>query len=196
MSDVIERIREKCRRDGWYGPENEGPLYLRISEDDPRRSGFVWPPASERQVRTSERRLHFPLPPLLRTLYERFANGGFGPAYGLRGVIGGYAPWETILDRYRAKTTGGKVQLLELKALADWESNAQAFWEFPWTQWPAQLVPICNWGCGSELCLDCTRPSAQVFMVSPSPQDDHLIITRTASSLEAWLEQWLEAHSR
>jgi len=33
----------------------------------------------------------FPYPPLLRTLYLRLANGGFGPAYGLVGAFGGYA---------------------------------------------------------------------------------------------------------
>ena len=191
MSDLIERIREKCRRDGWYGPKNEGPAFLRVRADDPRRNGFVTLPATERQLRDAERRLHFPLPPLLQALYERLANGGFGPGYGLRGVIGGYAPGETILDRYRAKT-GRQVQLIELADFqTDWESDAQALCEFPWTQWPRQLVPICNWGCGSELCLDCTRHSAQVFMVSPASRDDHLILTRTASSLEAWLEQWL-----
>lgn len=133
MSDLIERICEKCGSEGWYGPENEGPTYRIVRTDDPRRLGFMWPPASERQVRSSERKLHFSLPPLLQTLYVSLANGGFGPGYGLRGVIGGYAPGETIVDRYQAKTFG-QVQLLTLSELADWEQDGQASWEFPWTQ--------------------------------------------------------------
>lgn len=189
MSALIERIREECERRGWYGPQAEGPAFRRVSIDDPGRSGFIWKPATEQQLRDTTRALGLSLPSLLRTLYQDLANGGFGPGYGLRGVLAGYAPGETILDHYPKREEA--VQFIEMTDIGvDWETS-QASYLLHWMRWPRQLIPLCNWGCGIEMCVDCTTDAGQVFRLAPPPQDEHWIMTRAASSLEVWLEHWL-----
>lgn len=80
LTGLFDRIREKCRRDSWYG----GKLDLRLARSDhPQRRGFTYPPASEEQLRATEAALGFPLPPFLRALYAEVANDCFGPGgYG------------------------------------------------------------------------------------------------------------------
>src|SRR5579863_8967143 len=103
---LIEALREKCRKDRWYGPEllnirayegieERDPSFdqatlASIDWNDPNLSGFVFPPASEETLKETEDQLGFPLPLLLRMLYSQIANGGFGPGTGLRGVYDGY----------------------------------------------------------------------------------------------------------
>ena len=102
FTELCHCIREKCRRDGWYG----GTLDLRhASPGHPQRHGFAYPPASEEQLRATEAALGFTLPPVLRALYAEVANGGFGPGAGIQGALGGYGsradePARTIVDDY------------------------------------------------------------------------------------------------
>src|SRR5438132_5407724 len=85
---LFKAIGARCQRDHWFGPEQSGPTWRkRIAADNPNRFGFVFPPASEEQVQITEERLGFPLPALLRALYTRVANGGFGPSGGLKGIV-------------------------------------------------------------------------------------------------------------
>ncbi|HZS77994.1 MAG TPA: SMI1/KNR4 family protein [Ktedonobacteraceae bacterium] len=96
--NLIERIRETCRERGWYGPQMEESR--RVAADDPRREGFACLPATPQQLAAAEKELGFALPATLRALYIELANGGFGPGYGLRGVVGGLPVHGTITDMY------------------------------------------------------------------------------------------------
>src|SRR5258708_24418298 len=89
--DLFDRIRLKCKQDGWYAG---ALLKARVLQHapDPRQSAFSYAPATEEQLRASEQALGFPLPPLLRELYGLIANGGFAPGTGIRGAIGGFSP--------------------------------------------------------------------------------------------------------
>ena len=49
----------------------------------------VFPVARPDQIARAEHDLGFPLPPLLKELYLRVGNGGYGPGYGLIGTTGG-----------------------------------------------------------------------------------------------------------
>src|SRR5436305_15331855 len=55
-----------------------------------REFGGLYPPAPASVIESAEKALGFLLPPLLREIYASLANGGFGPAYGLVGLSGGY----------------------------------------------------------------------------------------------------------
>ncbi len=106
---LFDRIREKCRRQQWYGAEMDDPAWfgnrydpamdhdgrLRVRLNDPQKFGFRYAPATEEQLLATEEALGFPLPPLLRALYANIANGGFGPGHGIRGAIGGFDGGET-----------------------------------------------------------------------------------------------------
>jgi len=181
MSELIKRIRETCGRRGWYAQQAEGSTLHSVNADDPRRSGFVCKTATEQPLRDTAQSLGFSLPPLLSTLYQSLANGGFGPGYGLREVLEGYAPGETVLDYYPERSK--PVQFLERgESGIDWE----AYFVFHRTYCPRQLVPLCHWGCGIEMCVDCTTEAGQIFRLAP-PQDEHWIMTRISLSLFAGL---------
>lgn len=118
---LFHRIREKCQRQHWYGPEMRDPAWfgnrydpaldhdgrLRARLNDPQKYGFKYPRATEEQLLATEEALGFPLPPLLRVLYAQVANGGFGFGYGLRGAIGGFDEqgYGTIVNQYLAHTS-------------------------------------------------------------------------------------------
>src|SRR5262245_1119489 len=67
------------------------------------------PPASVAQLEDSERRLGFGLPEAVRRVYGLVANGGFGPGYGLLGVVGGAVDefGHTAVDSYLARRQEG-----------------------------------------------------------------------------------------
>lgn len=53
--ELCERLRKRMLEKGW---------------------AVEYPPATEAQVRATEDALGFPLPPLLRLMYQEVANGG------------------------------------------------------------------------------------------------------------------------
>jgi hypothetical protein len=84
---LFERIRQRCRRLQWYGPDDEninwveerydpasdpeGRLRARLAARAPYKLGFEYPPATEDQLRATEAALGFALPPFLHALYAR-----------------------------------------------------------------------------------------------------------------------------
>ena len=62
----------------------------KFAQEDLEPPSLAFPPATRRRLRETERQLGFALPPLLRLLYERVGNGGFGPCYGIVGCLGGF----------------------------------------------------------------------------------------------------------
>jgi SMI1 / KNR4 family (SUKH-1) len=108
------------------------------------RTGFVADPAEPidgAEMDKAESRFGFPLPPLLKRLYTDIGNGGFGPGYGLMGLINGFRDdiGDSALESY------------ELRREAD---PAELGWH-----WPADLLPICTWGCAIYSCIDCSKPT-------------------------------------
>jgi hypothetical protein len=141
MLELDERLIEDCNRSSATQPvrsdRSTGPL-----------AGYTpWQPATPEQVRDSERLLGFKLPTAVRQLYTLVANGGFGPDYGLLGLVGG-APDET------GETAVGSY-LRRRETARDW--------------WPQYLLPICNWGCAMYSCVDCGPHSRQGRMVRFDP---------------------------
>jgi len=66
-------------------------LLARIAHCLAKTHDLLCPPATEQQLTQAEEILPFPLPSLLRDIYQQIANGGFGPGErGIYGVSGGY----------------------------------------------------------------------------------------------------------
>ncbi len=96
---------------------------------------LAFPPASEESLQEAEHRLGYSIPALLRLCYLNVANGGFGPAYGIIGVSGGYeSHFGNLVETYE-----------QLKG----DSALQGL------QWNEGLLPFCEWGCGIFSCVDC-----------------------------------------
>lgn len=128
------------------------------------------PPVMPDDVIFAEKLLGFALPPFLKRVYLEVGNGGFGPGYGLAPLLTPTLFPDEDLDEFPSlvHTT------LEFRGYKD-------------KKWPETLLYICDWGCNIYSSIDCASPS---FPIVRTEQTYHYGIE--ASSLEDWLEQWLD----
>lgn len=137
------------------------------------------PPVAPGQIATAEARLGFPLPALLRDLYTKVADGGFGPGCGLLRLEGGPdGPFgwhdDGIVDLYRSFR------------------NRSSHRGDPWGE---KLLPICHWGCSYYSYLDCALPEAPVMAFD---EDSHGhgpwggAFGPHARSFEEWMQRWVD----
>ena len=204
-TDLIERIREHCRQQRWFGPDGDHPStswsqhevvrdpdtgqwHKRDPWADRRVFEFAYPPATEEQLRTTERALGFSLPSVLRAVYVRVANGGFGPGYGLAGAHGGFlfddvrrpsvsvaeVPGSSADDGLRCKVptiaaslTVGVWRMAAATASALKESP-DCYLECPTD--PDGLVTLCHWGCSIYSVFD--RWTGFVYTSAPYVRHD------------------------
>ena len=161
-----------------------------------------WHPATDRQLEQTESRLGFPLPDFLWQVYREIANGGFGPAYGITGVLGGTPHaggwYRDIIDGYqqislidydpefdsalRAPSTNPAY--ISLYQIPEARLTHVRF-ELQEREWPEFLLPFCYWGCNTEHAIHAM--SGEVFVVI----DGHCF-ANWAPSLEVWFEHWLD----
>ncbi|MGW0065532.1 SMI1/KNR4 family protein [Streptosporangium sandarakinum] len=128
------------------------------------------PPATAEEVAQAERILGFRLPPVLVRLYREVANGGFGPDYQFLPLLG---EGRTAVSDYQEEREGP-------------ESSGD-------THWPADVLPILDWGCGMYAAVDCRSPEGTVLLFEPNgiTGNWHRAWHVDAESLADWLEIWL-----
>ena len=112
-------------------------------------------PLTEQEISEAERRLGFALPSVLTTLYARVANGGFGFAYGLLGLVGG------------ARQEDGN------DAITMYEQFRQRDPNDPHWQWPKKLLPVVHLGCAMFFCVDCSSDDGMVIWFEPNPHENN-----------------------
>jgi hypothetical protein len=114
---------------------------------------------------------------LLRAVYLRVGDGGFGPAYGLLPL---FSPepgddHDSLVGRY-----------LSLSTPQPRDPN--------WS-WPPNLVPFCDWGGGISTCTDCSTEQGAVLTFDPDSHEDGgpmaSAFAQTHRSVEAWFSDWL-----
>jgi hypothetical protein len=158
---VVHRIGDGCA--------------IQLPPDRPRQPPPA--PASPAQLAASEELLGFRLPVAVRQLYGEVANGGFGPSYGLLGLVGGATSTggQTAVDCYR---------VLRLPDGAD-----------PSRVWPRGRLPVCDWDDGLS-CLDCLDEAVPVIRYDHERVADGVgrpaTFTPEARTLEAWLRAWVD----
>ncbi|MCU0294178.1 MAG: SMI1/KNR4 family protein [Thermoanaerobaculaceae bacterium] len=149
------------------------------SADFPRAAP---PPLDEESVAQAEEALGFRLPPLLRRVYLRVANGGVGPAYGLLPLVNDGRPRDE--NDYVGEPV---VELYEVSRLEDPK--------YPAWSWPERLIPFSEWGCGILSCIDCSTPEGAVWTFDPHMLGEEErtsdALARTHMSLREWLVDWL-----
>jgi hypothetical protein len=140
-----------------------------------RTSPRFHPALTERATVDAESRLGFGLPAVVRELYTEVANGGFGPGYGLLGLIDG-ARSDTNRD-----------------AVEEYLAFRQPDPEDPGWHWPEQLLPICHWGCAIYSCVDCSDERADLVRFDPNPVDTDwsIAFAPEGHTILSWLEAWL-----
>lgn len=93
------------------------------------------------------------LPNCLVELYKNKGNGGFGPDYGLLGIITGHKTDldDSILSLYQSFRTGDS--------------------DDPNWLWPKELVPFIHVGCAIHYCIDTSSRSNRVVEFDPTDYD-------------------------
>ena len=220
---LFEAIRAKCQRDGWFGPDalkpeenqplSDDPFYdeyddKAIVADDPARTGFLFPTASEEQVRATEERLGFPLPALLRQLYTQMANGGFGPGTGLPGVKDGftgvYPHDDGSLWAYSEYYQDEKEAFFSYATYLEQAARSRARGQRAWMQVPQgerleHILPLDDLGCCQYINVD---DRGRLFLIAPTENDAFYGLSELPWNLEEWLWRWvrgedlLEIHHR
>ena len=132
------------------------------------------PPLRAVDAEASERELGFAIPELLKLVYGRVGNGGFGPGYGLMGLRTGATDDQghDAVDAYR------------IYASSDPDEPS---WE-----WRDQLLPICHWGCAIYSCIDCKTQGSPIVIFDPNMHDESWsqCFIPTERNLESWLDAW------
>lgn len=126
------------------------------------------PPTSVEAVEAAEHVLGYPLPSLLRRLYMQVGNGGFGPGYGIIGLLEG--------DEARHPRS-------ELRHRR-WTTACPA---------GTALFPLCTWGCAIYSFVDCADAEARMWAwdPNPAPSDDiGKALFKEELSFCEWLDQW------
>jgi hypothetical protein len=173
-------------------PESDQKLVQRLQERNADREratdGGIHslgprPPVAASALVAAERAIGLELPELLRAIYLKVGNGGFGPEFGILGIRGG-----AKLDGYTLETCLHKMRKLEKENLV-------------W-RWPQQLLPLANYGCGMWSCVDCAYQKLPMFLWDPNNLDAELdgedarlnwgnSFWDQGLSLKTWLEGWL-----
>lgn len=233
--DLIVRIRTHCQqtmqdmRPGsgwarqakeylrWYVLERKTSLVLKPAGDGQEPS-LAFPPATEQHIRETEQQLGFALPSLLKLLYTQIANGGFGPGFGIIGVMNGYPgvdhlpgdlarryQWESdFAHALRQLDKAGWTSLTPEERQVLWEDGigSQELWEagqLTDDEPKGEMVPL-----GEEnlpalwpkhllpLCEHGCNITTYLFadteQVVQGMHGPDLVV---AASLEEWLERWL-----
>lgn len=191
---VMVRLQQCLQQRQWYGPEG---LANEVERTDARlHHTFLCQRVTQEQIQKTERLLGFALPPLLVTLYRSLANGGFGPGYGLRGMVGGYGTPATPLgngESFRSDETMVKYHrsvssLVPLAFEETWmhDDKGQPYVTLPVNCWPASLAPLCDLGDVQEIGVD---TEGQLYLLV-SDQDERLCRLSRVGSLAEWLTQW------
>lgn len=203
-SHLIARIRQKCTADHWYGAYLDNPEQLHVSDDDPRRVAFVYAPATQEQVQATEAALGVALPSLLKMLYTRLANGGFGPGAGLRGIIGGYGTPTPPFDEYSTDDTiVGYDAYYKSHArpvnLAVFDSHWSPTIEgdrprllLPFDQWPQGMLCLCDLGCVQEVCYHSASNRLFLNACTQERGEAFHVLSLMPCTLEQWLDAWLD----
>ncbi|MFE1870843.1 SMI1/KNR4 family protein [Streptomyces sp. NPDC059496] len=59
--------------------------------------------------------------------------------------------------------------------------------------WPEGVLPVADFGCGTDACVDCRSETAQVLLFDPNPGEPELAWSIDTPSLAGWLHGWLDA---
>ncbi|HTK06756.1 MAG TPA: SMI1/KNR4 family protein [Ktedonobacteraceae bacterium] len=142
------------------------------------------PPVTIEALAQAEIQLGFALPSFLRRVYLEVGNGGFGPGYGL-----------FSLNNHDSTSVKRDTSLVAnyqgMKSMS--QKDIDEFWadeEDKPALWPDGVLILCDWGCNIYSCLDCFSENLPIFRMDSNESFAEWAIE--ASSLQQWLEMWVE----
>lgn len=138
-------------------------------------------PVKAEEVAQAEMQLGFELPSLLRRVYLEVGNGGFGPGYGLFPLNTHHLSTDSLVTAY-----------LGMRSLS--QKDIDEHWadeEVKPSLWPERVLMLCDWGCNIYSCLNCAAPDLPILRMD-SNVNFLVEWAIEASSLQRWLEAWLD----
>lgn len=134
------------------------------------------PKLAESDLERSTLELGFEIPHLLVELYKNIGNGGFGPGYGLLGLLNGA----------RDDMGNTAISLYKLNREPDPDDET---WK-----WPDRLIPICHWGCAIYTCLDCSNEEGLLTTFDPNQYKDNwdTCFYPTKRNFQSWILAWTQ----
>jgi hypothetical protein len=194
-NEVITKLKEWCVR------HHYGPWDFKKEAQRQLTAHFAFMPATEAQLKATEKILGFPLPSFLRSLYQEIANGGFGPGAGLRGAVGGYGSiGTTTITGYPARSDetvvkyharGSAQNLLGQAQVSDhWQRSPDGnqVLYIQYNTWIREMLPLFDMGDQVEMC---TSPGGQLFLHGTTEWEDIFAFTAMNITLEEWLLEQL-----
>lgn len=127
------------------------------------------PVASLHALRRAETKLGVQLVPFLARLYREVANGAFGPGYGILRL-----PSEGGWDTDKQELLTNTQDLLREQFAAEGRD------------WPATIVPLCEWGSGVWSCVDCNSGDGAILTL------DEKGLTYTAYDIRTLFSDWCD----
>ena len=116
------------------------------------------------------------LPNLLISLYEKRGNGGFGPKYGMLGIVEGH------------KTDLGDSMFSLYNSFNEKDP------EDPNWIWPRELVPFIHLGCAIHLCIDTSHPTLRIIEFDPNGDGPGEKLAEHFREYCPSFEEWINAN--
>ncbi len=200
MANVITLLREWCESNHWYGGWDFKPD--RAEAQAPLTERFAFEPATDAQIKDTEKILGFSIPLFLRLLYQEIANGGFGPGAGLAGAVEGYGTiGTTTISGYPAMSDERVVKYHARGNAQSFLSLAQvsAYWQLDaegnkvlnhsYDTWVREMLPLFDLGCQVVVCVD---PQGKIFLHGSTEWNGISSLTDMNTTLEQWLLEQLQ----
>jgi hypothetical protein len=169
---IIQSVDEHARLIGDLRDRAEDPA----RRTDIGRRKALPPPASAGDLVRAAQVIGCELPPVIAGVYSGIANGGFGPGYGLVGIGSGSACFANGNARRNCEE-----QYAFFRQIGD-------------CNWPAHLLPVCDWGCGIYSCADASRAEApmstavgDLFYDNPAHA-----VSPAGCTFAEWLRAWAD----
>ncbi|MEJ8642943.1 SMI1/KNR4 family protein [Streptomyces sp. MS1.HAVA.3] len=115
---------------------------------------------------------------------------GSGEIARAEGILGFALPplLAALYSRIGDGGFGPEGGLLPLRqAVRAYEERRSSGW-----RWPEGVLPMADFGCGMDACVDGRSDTAQVLLFDPNPGEPDLAWSIDSLSLAGWLHGWLD----
>lgn len=157
----------------------------------------LYPPASLREIQEVEASIGFTLPPLIREIFLQVGNGGFGPGYGIAGLLTGYKAnylsfveyindHPKFMDHLQESMESTRTAPTDL---TEYNQREKKNYE-KWVQLGLHqglVIEYCNWGCAVGTIINGNMPHLPVYS-----RDGIFIKEHSSKTLRQWWQDWLD----
>jgi SMI1 / KNR4 family (SUKH-1) len=212
---LFQRIREKCRRQGWYGPDMENPFkklqWLQEADVPNTYMAYSWYDRAGNQYKIEKDTdlSHFPIQPtfehppateaqlvateealgfsLPRLLRELYANIANGGFGPGYGINGAFGGFGDMMNNIADGYLSMKSssRLVDI-AIYEHRQGTTTRLAIPFYVHPDRFLTLCHWGCAIFSYLDCNTD--RVFR--GAAERETYGFTLEATSFYEWIDLW------